>query len=129
MQGWSEHVAAHTTDEFWTKNRLAFHAYDYGANIVLDVTEELQGLRKEQPIQDAADEYVSDFEEPMPSSLPQVSPEPITSANATEGQDSFHTEGLQNLRTELEAKFDLENIWSISYALTVDPPFSIPSSS
>ncbi|KAM0714630.1 hypothetical protein Q7P37_009926 [Cladosporium fusiforme] len=120
MQGWNEHVAAHTTDEFWTENRPAFHAYDYGANIALDVTEELQGLRNEQPIQDAADEYASDFGEPMPSYSPQASPEPLTPSDAAEGESSFHTEGLQNLRTELEAKFDLKNIWSMSYALAVD---------
>lgn len=56
----------------------------------------------------------------MPSLSLRASPEPAASANAAEGQDSFHTEGLENLRTELEAKFDLENIWSLSYALAVD---------
>ena len=120
MEGWSEYVAAHTTDEFWSENRPAFHAYDYGANIALEVTEELQDLPKEQPIQDAADEYASDLEEPVPSSSARASPQPPTSANATDGEVTFQTEGLQNLRTELEAKFDLENIWSISYALAVD---------
>jgi hypothetical protein len=120
MEGWSEYVAAHTTEEFWSENRPAFHAYDYGANIALDVTEELQGLQKEQPIEDAADEYASDSEEPVQSSPAQASPQPPTSANATDGEVTFSTEGLENLRTELEAKFDLDNIWSMSYALAVD---------
>lgn len=120
MEGWSEYVAAHTTDEFWSENRPAFHAYDYGANIALDVTEELQELQKEQLIEDAADEHASDSEEPVQLSLAQASPQPPTSANATDGEVAFSTEGLENLRTELEAKFDLENIWSISYALAVD---------
>ena len=74
MEGWSEYVAAHTIDEFWSENRPAFHAYDYGANIALDVTEELQELQKEQPIEDAADEYASDSEEPVQSSPAQASP-------------------------------------------------------
>jgi hypothetical protein len=120
MQGWNEYVVTHTTDEFWTENRPAFHAYDYGANIALDVTEELQELRKEEPIRDATADYPSDLDDPMLSSSPPMSPNPPTPADEIESEGAFHTEGLQNLRTKLETKFDLENIWSLSYALAVD---------
>lgn len=103
-------MAAYTTDDFWIENRPAFHAYDYSANIALDVTEELQELRKEEPIRDATADYPSNLDDPMLSSSPPVCPNPPTPADEAESEGGFHTKGLQNLRTELEAKFDLENI-------------------
>ncbi|CAN9216863.1 unnamed protein product [Alternaria alternata] len=39
MLGWPEHVRQSTQDTFWTENQLAFHAYDYGANIEIDVAD------------------------------------------------------------------------------------------
>jgi hypothetical protein len=113
-------VAAKTVDDFWTENRPAFHAYDYGANIALDVTEQLQELRKEEPIHNATDDCPSDTGKPVMSPSPGMSSPPPAATLEAEGEGTIHTEGLQNLRTELEAKFDLENIWSMSYALAVD---------
>lgn len=49
-----------------------------------------------------------------------MSPQPSAPANEAEGENTLHTDGLRNLRAELEAKFDLENIRSMSYALAVD---------
>ena len=39
MLGWPEHVRQSTQDTFWTENQLAFYAYDYGANIKIDVAD------------------------------------------------------------------------------------------
>ena len=39
MLGWLEHVRHSTQDTFWTENQLAFYAYDYGANIKIDVAD------------------------------------------------------------------------------------------
>lgn len=39
MLGWEEHVSQNTQDLFWTENQPAFHAYDYGANIEIDVAD------------------------------------------------------------------------------------------
>ena len=47
MEDWSQHVTRHSYDTFWTKNQPAFHAYDYGANIKITVSNQLQSLEKE----------------------------------------------------------------------------------
>ena len=44
MEHWPTHVAAHGTDSFWLENLPAFHAYDYGANIEIDVNDYLHSL-------------------------------------------------------------------------------------
>lgn len=113
MAGWTEYVAARSVDPFWTENRPAFHAYDYGANIILDVTQQMETLDKEEPMQGVMDDYLSDGEEP-------AAPDSPTLDRAAEMDDALYTEGLRDLKAELEAKYDLENIWSMSYALAVD---------
>lgn len=78
--------------------------------------EQLLELRKKEPIQTATDDYTSNCDEATGSTSPSLSsPPPVLLsspkiANEAESDDSIHTEGLQNLRTELDAKFDLENI-------------------
>jgi hypothetical protein len=47
MLGWPEHVRHSTQDTFWTENQPAFHAYDYGANIEIDVADRLRAVLKE----------------------------------------------------------------------------------
>jgi hypothetical protein len=98
MQGWDDYKTTQTIDEFWTENRPAFHAYDYGANIALDITEELQELRKEEPIQNATDDYPSDLDDAEDPALP---PSPPAVATDAESEAELYTEGLQSLRTEL----------------------------
>ena len=50
MEHWPAHVAAHGTDSFWLENLPAFHAYDYGANIEIDVNDYLHSLPQETPL-------------------------------------------------------------------------------
>ena len=47
MLGWTEHVRQNTQDTFWTENQPAFHAYDYGANIKINVANQLRAVPKE----------------------------------------------------------------------------------
>ncbi|KFY89830.1 hypothetical protein V500_05450 [Pseudogymnoascus sp. VKM F-4518 (FW-2643)] len=47
MESWPEHVARHSYDAFWVGNEPVFHAYDYGANIEIEVSEGLQTLGRE----------------------------------------------------------------------------------
>lgn len=115
MAGWSEYVAARSTDPFWTENRPAFHAYDYGANIILDVTQQMETLDKEEPMQGVTDDDLSDGEEAAAVEAPT-----LDGATERDADGALYTEGLHDLRVELEAKFDLDNIWSMSYALAVD---------
>lgn len=47
VEHWPEYVELHATDQFWRENEPAFHAYDYGANIQIEVNEYLDTLAKE----------------------------------------------------------------------------------
>lgn len=47
MADWPLHVEQHSYDPFWAQNQPAFHAYDYGANIEIKVSEGLASLEKE----------------------------------------------------------------------------------
>jgi hypothetical protein len=45
---WMEYVATHSCgDVFWKENHPAFHTYDYGTNIEIEVSEPLHSLVKE----------------------------------------------------------------------------------
>lgn len=56
MAGWSAFTQQHRYDRFWAENHPAFHAYDYGANIEIEVTEQLESLEREIPLRPACDE-------------------------------------------------------------------------
>ena len=63
MESWPEHVARHSYDAFWVENEPVFHAYDYGANIEIEVCEGLQSLGREtrlRPREDSDDEADAD---------------------------------------------------------------------
>ena len=45
MESWPEHLARHSYDVFWMENEPVFHAYDYGANIEIEVNEGAAELR------------------------------------------------------------------------------------
>jgi hypothetical protein len=47
MQEWPEYVRQNTQDKFWMESQQGFHAYDYGANIEIDVAEQLRSVPKE----------------------------------------------------------------------------------
>jgi hypothetical protein len=47
MEDWALLVEQHSYDPFWAQNQPAFHAYDYGANIEIRVSEGLASLEKE----------------------------------------------------------------------------------
>ncbi|OBT59884.1 hypothetical protein VE03_10773 [Pseudogymnoascus sp. 23342-1-I1] len=63
MKSWPEHVARHSYDAFWVENQPVFHAYDYGANIEIEVNEGLQSLGRGtrlRPREDTDDEADAD---------------------------------------------------------------------
>jgi hypothetical protein len=49
MEGWDDFIQQiHSTDDsFWYHHQPAFHAYDYGANIQIEVNEEIANLEQE----------------------------------------------------------------------------------
>jgi hypothetical protein len=141
MEDWPQHVARHSYDLFWAQNQPVFHAYDYGANIEITVSEPLQLLEKEKrlrPDDDPADDSDDDSDSGSESgSMRPVSGEhlgssaarpqthaaddwPLDLDSSPTGSDSLYSNGLRELSTELDQKYDLDNVSSISYALAVD---------
>ena len=139
MEDWPAHVERHLYDPFWGQNQPVFHAYDYGANIQIKVSERLQSLEKETRLRpdDHADHSSDDSgsesdssEEGSRSSVPSESTAfqtqrreddwPLDLDPSPNGPDSLYSDGLWQLLTELDQKYDLDNISSISYALAVD---------
>lgn len=134
MENWEEYVHDHTEDSFWHENQPAFHAYDYGANIEIQVNDHLRSMPKEEtlrPVEESSDEddVASDDETTIPGSvasqpssrsdLPHGDVAGRESAEATISVD-LYPPGLVQLQAELEAKYTIHHISSISYAIAVD---------
>lgn len=155
MDGWASFVEMYAHETFWSDNLPAFHAYDYGANIEMEVTEGVQNLPREtriRPDDDDEDDdveeededsdeerrYQGDMEEESevdseeeqavePSLFVQDPNEQIagaangaTSRSPLESQDEHFSPGLLQLRTELEHKYNLDHLTSISYAVATN---------
>lgn len=67
MQEWPEYVRQNTQDKFWVESQSAFHAYDYGANIEIDVAEHLRSVPKETRLRRAEDDSDSGDESIFPA--------------------------------------------------------------
>jgi hypothetical protein len=143
---WPTHVERHSYDNFWVQNQPAFHAYDYGANIEIEVNNRVQALSREtrlRPDEDSDDdsESGSDDGDRSPSADergghqtaeggldngglddsesqdPQDENDWVIDADPPNG---LYSDGLRQLLTELAQKYELNNISSISYALAVN---------
>ncbi|KAL5331188.1 hypothetical protein ACEPPN_000717 [Leptodophora sp. 'Broadleaf-Isolate-01'] len=58
LEDWPEYAERYSYDSFWIKNEPVFYAYDYGANIKIEVSEGVQSLDKEKrlrPVDDSED--------------------------------------------------------------------------
>ena len=132
VEGWPGFVARHSYDKFWLENQPAFHAYDYGANIEIEVGDALAALPKEarQPPEDdsalgSSDPDPGESTNPSPSTKRNISPRKQPGLGDSTG-DNTHTHpalwagGLQNLLTELNDKYIPDNIKIMSYALAVN---------
>ncbi|KFA80281.1 hypothetical protein S40288_10266 [Stachybotrys chartarum IBT 40288] len=60
MERWHIFVDIHAHDQFWADHQPAFHAYDHGANIPIQVNEALEALPRETTLR--TDEYGSESE-------------------------------------------------------------------
>jgi hypothetical protein len=128
MQEWLEYVRQNTKDPFWMESQPAFHAYDYGANIEIDATEQLRLVPKETRLRTAEEDSDSGSDTTDAETSRPVYDEglrgevPGASDVSPIGYDyrSLFTGGLRQLRTELEQKYVLDNIETVSYALAVD---------
>lgn len=134
MENWEEYVHDHTEDSFWYENQPAFHAYDYGANIEIQVSDRLRSMPKEEtlrPVEESSDEddVASDDENMIrgsvasqPSSRGDLSHGDVAGGESAEATISvdLYPPGLLQLQGELEAKYTIHHISSISYAIAVD---------
>lgn len=146
MEDWDEYVQENTEDPFWYENQPAFHAYDYGANIEIQATDELRSMAKEtsaRPAEESSDDEEEDEEgsdnegagAAAPTNHGEAGDHPHTVEDREGGvrladeletgsdrsmATDYYPAGLAQLRTELERKYIVSHIASISYALAVD---------
>jgi hypothetical protein len=142
MDNWQEHVRRHSYDSFWAENEPVFHAYDYGANIEIEVSDGVQSLHREtrlRPVDDSEGISDDDLDDDEGSGEGRSTQSQHRSADSAEesapsqpgtrnewqldpesSPDGLYSDGLKQLATELDEKYDLENISSLSYALAVD---------
>ena len=136
MQHWNHYIQEHTTDVFWHQNQPAFHAYDYGANIPIVISDYVCSLSPEVSLRppqddesDASDDDDRDHDMFYPIPDPLSSPndsvsEPSHVENVTPLPGLVSTEsfphGLKQLHDELEQKYVVDHIRSVSFALAVD---------
>ena len=128
VSGWPAFADENSGDEFWTVNRPAFHAYDHGANIEIEVNDYLETLPREARMrpedEDEEDGGDSDDEAVRTGTRPSAG-EPRRDAPAPTAVDAIDYERLyegrlQRLRDELEGKYVLENIGTVCYALAAN---------
>ena len=173
MEGWADFVEQYLHEPFWAETQPAFHAYDYGANIEIDVTEQVQALEREARIRPDEDEDEGDEEDDEEAEYETDDPEDEHSHHGNDGefrsgparsvrtespslfiqgqasiegsggnqptsfdsgpdrrgstppslpeaQEALYSPGLRELRAELEQKYDLDHLESVSYALAVN---------
>ncbi|RTE73082.1 hypothetical protein BHE90_012476 [Fusarium euwallaceae] len=156
MDNWPTFSRDHAYDRFWLDNKPAFHTYDYGANIEIEVNEELKKLPMETRLrpenEDEDEDPDSDSDSDSGSESDSTSNvgrnrdhqsrranNDETEASSSAGrralddsladddagtndgnQEHLYSGGLEHLRTELEKKYNIDNIDQISYALAAD---------
>ncbi|CAG9951263.1 unnamed protein product [Clonostachys rosea f. rosea IK726] len=138
MTGWTDWADRHAEGSFWLQHVPAFHAYDYGANIEIKVHQRLYTLPRERHVPhddsdtessvssgedddgDRHDRASSPSDAPtraLPSSVHGLSQQ----NNSSSAYDEMirESEGLRKLDEELSARFCLDNIAAVSYALAI----------
>ncbi|KAL0929317.1 uncharacterized protein CTRU02_215673 [Colletotrichum truncatum] len=109
MEGWAAWSHQRGPGSFWAKHEPAFHAYDYGANIEIEVNDELCNLPRERhySIDEDSEDEIDGYE-----CLEESSDE-------THQLEELSITDDRKLVSELEARFHLESITAVSYALAV----------
>ena len=125
MEEWDSFVQEYSCDNFWMENQPAFHAYDYGANIEIELNEQLQSLPKETRLRRNNEESESEedtniLEDGTQSMSGRSDEREVSEAPEEINYQSSYTKNLHKLRTELERKYILNNISSILYTLAVN---------
>ncbi|KAJ6436869.1 MHYT domain signaling protein [Purpureocillium lavendulum] len=128
MEKWPGFAEYHAYDPYWSDHQPAFHAYDHGANIPIEANEALQQLPREARLRGGEDDSdsesssnVSDGEEEGLSVGDRRGEEDDADvAQQLESLEPLFTGRLEQLRRELELKYNLANVERVSYALAAD---------
>ncbi|KAL3291617.1 hypothetical protein RB213_015082 [Colletotrichum asianum] len=138
MEGWAAWLGRHSgATSFWARHEPAFHAYNYGANIKIEVSEELYDLPRERHC--AMDDNNDDNDKTLQLEELSVADDRPRRAEV-EGVAGAHRctrssrgginharyqrifdecDRLWKLMSELKTQFQLENITAVSYALAI----------
>ncbi|KAG6105357.1 hypothetical protein E4U14_005153 [Claviceps sp. LM454 group G7] len=119
MQRWPNFVKDHRHDKFWGKHRPAFHVLDHRKDDIILVAdaEKLSSLRKEVTIPENEDEDEDEDDNGgIVEDRDQRSERP---AQPGEKEDKMFTGELENLKTSLGDKYNLEDVDRVSYTLGV----------
>lgn len=161
---WSSFLDRYSYDAFWADNEPCFHAYDYGANVAIEVTDEMreksledeeyagtedeygtmvkeESLFVEQRAHSSAAEsshaangeddhdedasvHASDIEVLSVTAIgaTAIDTAAVSSEGSSDGvdPDAPYTGGLLSLQAELESRYELGSIGTISYALAAN---------
>lgn len=148
MDKWPAFAQLHAYDQFWGDHQPAFHAYDHGANIKIEVTGALKDLPREARLRTDEDGSGSDSDNESSEGSEDEDEEgslfvrerrsgsetaqngergisndeefPAPANQVDEANRELYTDGLEQLRVELEKKYNLEHIAQISYAIAAD---------
>ncbi|KAJ0360294.1 hypothetical protein COL26b_014121 [Colletotrichum chrysophilum] len=131
MDGWAAWAGTHDPGSFWCSHEPAFHAYDYGANIQIEVSDWLFHLPRERPYTHD-DEEEDEDEEDEDQAIVDIARRQAAGvfvedngrAAVEENAANYNrilqeSAGLQKLVQELNDRFRLDNIAVVSYALAV----------
>ncbi|KAF5491426.1 hypothetical protein CGCA056_v015043 [Colletotrichum aenigma] len=133
MDGWAVWASNHNHNSFWRRHEPAFHAYDYGANIEIQVSDSIYDLPRERHIpyeeEEEEEEEEGGEQGPRDGNVQQdieelsLNDEQRTHSDAVDGREYQQmlreSRDLQRMIIELDARFDLSSISAISYALAV----------
>lgn len=127
MDKWLQYVGQHSNDPFWHQNQPAFHAYDYGSNLEIACNADniLNTIPVETRLRQGSVSSGSDTNDEVDETNNTEEAEQqreVNSARPADNNDyqSFYNDSLKQMRKELESKYELENIDSISYALAAN---------
>lgn len=155
MDGWPAFADRHAFDTFWRNHQPAFHAYDHGANIEIEVHQTIEELATETSLRRAGDEddsgadstdestddganeadggyEANEANEGVRRSGEEGDEGEVGHGEAPDEVDStpgamldddplaLYTGSLEQLRSDLENKYNLANVDQVSYALAAD---------
>ncbi|KAG6108615.1 hypothetical protein E4U13_006377 [Claviceps humidiphila] len=137
MEKWSTFAETHGYDDYWAEHQPAFHAYDHGANVDIPIPSGMANVSREVPIhpdedasysgssrqererEDISQREITDDE--SDSRMPErMDSEGAASESGRATDQELYQDGLEELRGDLERRYNLDHIAQISYAIAAN---------